>query len=108
MARLWDLRTLRSAAFSSSFKPFPLISLIVAIGTLGTLIVETSRYSTNYTHMTANKIDVIDMACEEYSQEILGFTNIIASGNFTPYYDPIVATSSPTLTPVGDSDFLLL
>ncbi|GKG18583.1 hypothetical protein Tco_0372881 [Tanacetum coccineum] len=58
--------------------------------------------------MTANKIDVIDMACEEYSQEVLGFTDIIASGNSTLYYDPIVATSSPTLTPFGDSDFLLL
>ncbi|GJY14027.1 reverse transcriptase domain-containing protein [Tanacetum coccineum] len=69
---------------------------------------QTSRYSANYTHMTANKIDVIDMACEEYSQEVLGFTDIIASGNSTPYYDPIVATSSPTLTPFGDSDFLLL
>ncbi|GJT06239.1 reverse transcriptase domain-containing protein [Tanacetum coccineum] len=69
---------------------------------------QTSRYSANYTHMTANKIDVIDMACEEYSQEVLGFTDIIASGNSTPYDDPIVATSSPTLTPFGDSDFLLL
>ncbi|GJV72873.1 reverse transcriptase domain-containing protein [Tanacetum coccineum] len=39
---------------------------------------QTSRYSANYTHMTANKIDVIDMACEEYSQEVLGFTDIIA------------------------------
>ncbi|GKA46471.1 hypothetical protein Tco_0739354 [Tanacetum coccineum] len=25
----------------------------------------------------------------------------------TPYYDPVVSTSSPTLTPFGDSDFLL-
>nr|GEV48085.1 reverse transcriptase domain-containing protein [Tanacetum cinerariifolium] len=25
----------------------------------------------------------------------------------TPYYDPIVSTSAPTLTPFGDSDFLL-
>ncbi|GJS07750.1 reverse transcriptase domain-containing protein [Tanacetum coccineum] len=45
---------------------------------------QTSRYSANYTHMTANKIDVIDMACEEYSQEVLGFTDTIASGNSTP------------------------
>nr|GFA29500.1 reverse transcriptase domain-containing protein [Tanacetum cinerariifolium] len=30
---------------------------------------QTSRYSTNYNDMTANRIDVIDMACEEYSQE---------------------------------------
>ncbi|GJV36086.1 reverse transcriptase domain-containing protein [Tanacetum coccineum] len=47
------------------------------------------------------------MACEEYSQEVLGFSNVISSGNPTPYYDPIVSTSSPTLTPFGDSDFLL-
>nr|GEV11812.1 reverse transcriptase domain-containing protein [Tanacetum cinerariifolium] len=32
---------------------------------------------------------------------------MIAIGNPTPYYDPIVSTSSPTLTPFGDSDFLL-
>ncbi|GKG11306.1 hypothetical protein Tco_0342706, partial [Tanacetum coccineum] len=57
--------------------------------------------------MTANRIDAIDMACEEYSQEVLGFSNVISSGNPTPYYDPIVSTSFPTLTPFGDSNFLL-
>ncbi|GJZ51042.1 reverse transcriptase domain-containing protein [Tanacetum coccineum] len=41
------------------------------------------------------------------SQEVLGFSDVIASGNPTPYYDPIISTSSPTLTPFGDSDFLL-
>ncbi|GJU20439.1 reverse transcriptase domain-containing protein [Tanacetum coccineum] len=56
---------------------------------------------------TVNKIDVIDMACDEYSQEVLGFSNVIASGNPTPYSEPIVSTASPTLTPFGDSDFLL-
>ncbi|GKA64014.1 reverse transcriptase domain-containing protein [Tanacetum coccineum] len=40
-------------------------------------------------------------------EEVLGFSDVIASGNPTPYYDPIVSTSSPTLTPFGDSDFLL-
>ncbi|GJV68656.1 reverse transcriptase domain-containing protein [Tanacetum coccineum] len=40
--------------------------------------------------------------------QVLGFSDVIASGNPTPYYDPIVSTSSPTLTPFGDSDFLLL
>nr|GEY34482.1 reverse transcriptase domain-containing protein [Tanacetum cinerariifolium] len=69
---------------------------------------QTSRYSANYSDMTANRIDVIDMACEEYSQEILGFSDVIASGNPTPYYDPIVSTSSLTLTLFGDSDFLAL
>nr|GEV28764.1 reverse transcriptase domain-containing protein [Tanacetum cinerariifolium] len=34
---------------------------------------QTSRYSANYSDMTANRIDIIDMACEEYSQEVLGF-----------------------------------
>nr|GFC38622.1 reverse transcriptase domain-containing protein [Tanacetum cinerariifolium] len=67
---------------------------------------QTSRYSANYNDMTANRIDVIDMACEEYSQEVLGFSYVIASGNPTPYYDPIVSTLSLTLTPFGDSDFL--
>ncbi|GKF22021.1 hypothetical protein Tco_0074343, partial [Tanacetum coccineum] len=40
--------------------------------------------------------------------EVLGFSNVIASGNPTPGYDPIVSNSSPTVTPFGDSDFLLL
>nr|GEU50432.1 reverse transcriptase domain-containing protein [Tanacetum cinerariifolium] len=68
---------------------------------------QTSRYSANYNDMMANRIDVIDMACKEYSQEVLGFSDVITSGNPTPYYDPIVSTSSLTLTPFGDSDFLL-
>nr|GEX55278.1 reverse transcriptase domain-containing protein [Tanacetum cinerariifolium] len=68
---------------------------------------QTSRYSANYNDMMANRIDVIDMSCKEYSQEVHGFFNVIASGNPTPYYDPIVSTSSLTLTPFGDSDFLL-
>nr|GFA03121.1 reverse transcriptase domain-containing protein [Tanacetum cinerariifolium] len=68
---------------------------------------QTLRYSANYNDMTANRIDVIDMACEEYSQEVLGFFNSIASGNPTPYYESIISTNSPTLTPFGNSDFLL-
>nr|GEU65600.1 DNA-directed DNA polymerase [Tanacetum cinerariifolium] len=67
---------------------------------------QTLRYSANYNDMTANRIDVIDMACEEYSQEVLGFSNVIASGNPTPYYDPIVSTTSLTLTPFGIKAFL--
>ncbi|GJQ96152.1 reverse transcriptase domain-containing protein [Tanacetum coccineum] len=34
------------------------------------------------------------MDCEEYSQEVLGFSDVIASGNPTPYYDPNRFTSS--------------
>nr|GEX95530.1 reverse transcriptase domain-containing protein [Tanacetum cinerariifolium] len=68
---------------------------------------QTMRYSANYNQMTANKIDVIEMACEEYSQEVLSFSDVTASGNPTPHYDPIILTMYPTLTPFGDSDFLL-
>nr|GEZ79472.1 hypothetical protein [Tanacetum cinerariifolium] len=68
---------------------------------------QTSRYSANYNDKTAKHIDVIDMACEEFSQEVLGFSDTISSGNPTPFYDPIVSTTSPTLTPFGNSDFLL-
>nr|GEU63826.1 reverse transcriptase domain-containing protein [Tanacetum cinerariifolium] len=68
---------------------------------------QNSRYSANYSDMTANRIDIIDIACEEYSQEVLGFSDVIVSGNPTPYYDPIVSTTSLTLTPFENSDFLL-
>nr|GEZ02026.1 reverse transcriptase domain-containing protein [Tanacetum cinerariifolium] len=43
----------------------------------------------------------------EYSQEVMGFSDVIATGNPTPYYDRIVSTTSLTLTPFGESDFLL-
>nr|GEX85648.1 reverse transcriptase domain-containing protein [Tanacetum cinerariifolium] len=36
---------------------------------------QTSRYSANYIDMMANRIDVIDMAYEQYSQEVLGFSD---------------------------------
>nr|GEZ58804.1 reverse transcriptase domain-containing protein [Tanacetum cinerariifolium] len=68
---------------------------------------QTSRYSANYNDMTANQIDVINMACEEYSKEVFGFSDVIASGNPTPYYVLIVFTTSSTLTPFENSDFLL-
>nr|GEX88023.1 reverse transcriptase domain-containing protein [Tanacetum cinerariifolium] len=68
---------------------------------------QTTRYSANYNDMTAKRIDIIDMACEEYSQEFLGFSDTISSGNPIPFYDLLVSTTSPTLTPFGNSDFLL-
>nr|GEY38148.1 reverse transcriptase domain-containing protein [Tanacetum cinerariifolium] len=64
---------------------------------------QTSRYFANYDAELINQIDVIDVACKEYSQEVLGFS---VSGNPTPSTEPIVSTSSPTLTLFGDSDFL--
>ncbi|GKF96443.1 hypothetical protein Tco_0289178, partial [Tanacetum coccineum] len=53
------------------------------------------------------KVDLIDVTCEIYSQEVLGFSDSVAYNNPSPYYDPIVSTSSPTLTSFDESDFLL-
>nr|GEX93811.1 reverse transcriptase domain-containing protein [Tanacetum cinerariifolium] len=54
-----------------------------------------------------NKVDLIDATCEEYSQEVLGFADVISDEVFTPYYEPIVSNSSPTLTPFNESEFYL-
>nr|GFD30923.1 reverse transcriptase domain-containing protein [Tanacetum cinerariifolium] len=55
-----------------------------------------------------NKVDLIDATCEEYSQEVLGFTDVISNEVSTPYYKPIVSNSSQNLTPFNESNFLLL
>ncbi|GKA00941.1 reverse transcriptase domain-containing protein [Tanacetum coccineum] len=39
--------------------------------------------------------------------KILGFSEVSANGNSTPYFEPIVDTTSPTLTPFEGSDFIL-
>nr|GEX18208.1 reverse transcriptase domain-containing protein [Tanacetum cinerariifolium] len=50
--------------------------------------------------------DLIDVFEGELTL-LLDFSDVIGSFNPTPYYDLIVSTSSSTLTPFGDSDFLL-
>nr|GEU88724.1 reverse transcriptase domain-containing protein [Tanacetum cinerariifolium] len=45
--------------------------------------------------------------CEEYVQEVLGFFDNSKSGNPTPISDPIIALSSPSLTPFEGGDFIL-
>nr|GEU57855.1 hypothetical protein [Tanacetum cinerariifolium] len=55
-----------------------------------------------------NMVDLIDVTCEEYSQEVLGFTDVVSNEVSTPYYEPIVSNSSQNLTPFNASDFLLL
>ncbi|GKA45806.1 reverse transcriptase domain-containing protein [Tanacetum coccineum] len=41
----------------------------------------------------------------EYSQEVLGFSDSVAYNNPSPHFDPIVSTSSPTLTPFDERYF---
>nr|GEV16262.1 DNA-directed DNA polymerase [Tanacetum cinerariifolium] len=46
-------------------------------------------------------------SCEEYVQEVLGFFDNSKSGNPTLISDPIIALSSPSLTPFEGGDFIL-
>ncbi|GJT86997.1 reverse transcriptase domain-containing protein [Tanacetum coccineum] len=78
---------------------------------------QTMRYSSTYDDMSVNRIDVIDIACEEYAQEVLGFSNNSTGGNPTPTSEPIIShkihsgtfisDSSLSLTPFEGSDFIL-
>ncbi|GJY03665.1 reverse transcriptase domain-containing protein [Tanacetum coccineum] len=67
---------------------------------------DTKTFSYN-TIESVNRIDVIDVACEEFAQEVLGFLNISESGNTTPTLEPILSTSPPSLTPFRGGEFML-
>ncbi|GJU35418.1 hypothetical protein Tco_1183772 [Tanacetum coccineum] len=67
---------------------------------------QTSRYSSDHYAESVNQIDIIDVACDEYSQEVFGFSDGFKSGNPTST-DPIIATSFPSLTPYEGGDFIL-
>ncbi|GKC51168.1 reverse transcriptase domain-containing protein [Tanacetum coccineum] len=67
---------------------------------------QTSRYSYNDAE-SVNRIDVIDVSCEEYAQEVLGLSNSSTSGNPIPSLDPIFSTLFPSLTPFEGGDFIL-
>nr|GFA91649.1 reverse transcriptase domain-containing protein [Tanacetum cinerariifolium] len=54
-----------------------------------------------------NRIDVIDVACEEYVQDVLGFFDNSKSGSPTPTSDHIISYSSRSFTPFEGSDFIL-
>nr|GEZ48839.1 reverse transcriptase domain-containing protein [Tanacetum cinerariifolium] len=51
---------------------------------------QTMRYSSTYDDTLVNRVDVIDVACEDFMQDV-----------------PIVKSSLPTLTSFGESDFFL-
>nr|GEZ32899.1 reverse transcriptase domain-containing protein [Tanacetum cinerariifolium] len=79
---------------------------------------QTMRYSSTYDDNSVNRVDVIGIACEEFVQDVLVFQYNSKSSNPTlvsdpiiyesdSYKEPIVKSSSPTLTPFGESDFFL-
>nr|GEV71436.1 DNA-directed DNA polymerase [Tanacetum cinerariifolium] len=67
---------------------------------------QTLKYSYNDAE-SINRVDVIDVACEEYVQEVLGFSDNSKSGNPIPTSDPIIALSSPSLSPFEEGNFIL-
>ncbi|GJX86887.1 reverse transcriptase domain-containing protein [Tanacetum coccineum] len=64
---------------------------------------DTKTFSYNIIELV-NQVDVIDIACEEYVQEIL---EISESGNPTSTSDLMIDSRSPSFTPFGGSDFLM-
>nr|GFB26481.1 hypothetical protein [Tanacetum cinerariifolium] len=79
---------------------------------------QTMRYSLTYDDNSVNQVDVIDIACEEFIQDVLDFQYNFKSSNPTlvsnPSFseetksefckEPIVKSSSPTLTPFGEKE----
>nr|GEZ09069.1 DNA-directed DNA polymerase [Tanacetum cinerariifolium] len=76
------------------------------------------RYSLTYNDTSMNRVDVIDIACEDFVQDVLDFQYNPKSSSPTLFLDdlisesdtckvPIVKSSSPTLTLFGESDFFL-
>ncbi|GKG27676.1 hypothetical protein Tco_0406003, partial [Tanacetum coccineum] len=68
---------------------------------------QTTRYSSTYDDSSINRIDIIDVACEEFSQEVLGFSNNSSSGNPTPSSEPILSSTTPSFTPFEGGYFIL-
>ncbi|GKB94757.1 hypothetical protein Tco_0980894 [Tanacetum coccineum] len=64
---------------------------------------DTTSFSYNIIE-SVNRVDVIDIACEEYVQEVL---EISESGNPTSTSDLMIDSRSPSFTPFGGSDFLI-
>nr|GFB09484.1 reverse transcriptase domain-containing protein [Tanacetum cinerariifolium] len=54
-----------------------------------------------------NKVDLIDATCEEYSQEVLGFTDDVSNEVSSPIYEPIISNSSQNLIDVHEGEITL-
>ncbi|GJY74248.1 reverse transcriptase domain-containing protein [Tanacetum coccineum] len=80
----------------------PRVPLILGRPFLKMELGQTLRYSYNNSE-SVNRIDVIDVSCEEYVQEVLGFSDSSKSGNLTP----ILSTSFHSLTLFEGGDFIL-
>ncbi|GKE84134.1 reverse transcriptase domain-containing protein, partial [Tanacetum coccineum] len=69
----------------------------------------TSKYPRKYGDELIHKIDILDITCEDHFYEVLNVQKSInpMSGSPIPSSNPVVTSISPSLTPFGDSDFIL-
>ncbi|GJX42253.1 reverse transcriptase domain-containing protein [Tanacetum coccineum] len=81
----------------------PRVPLILGRPFLRTALGDTKTISYNIIE-SVNRVDVIDIACEEYVQEVL---EISKSGNLASSSDLMIDSRSPSFTPFGGSDFLM-
>nr|GFB60999.1 reverse transcriptase domain-containing protein [Tanacetum cinerariifolium] len=79
---------------------------------------QTMRYSSTYDDTSVNRVDVIDVTCEDFVQDVLDFQynpksinpTMVSAGLISENDSckvPIVKSSSLTLTLFGESDFIL-
>nr|GEY49602.1 retroelement Pol polyprotein-like [Tanacetum cinerariifolium] len=68
---------------------------------------QTTRYSSTYDDLSVNQIDIIDVAREEYAQEVFSFSSNSSGGSPTSTFEPILSDSSHSLTLFAESDFIL-
>nr|GEX21905.1 reverse transcriptase domain-containing protein [Tanacetum cinerariifolium] len=66
---------------------------------------QTSRYPANFNDITTNRIDVIDMACEEYSQEVLGFLQCDSDDFLLEEVDAFLALEDDLTLPKVDNSY---
>ncbi|GJU36076.1 reverse transcriptase domain-containing protein [Tanacetum coccineum] len=90
------------------FEPDPRVPLILRRCFLNTSRALIDMYEGELTLRVDNEAITYNLDQTSRYSEVLGFSDVIASGNPTPGYDPIVSNSSSTFTPFGDSDFQLL
>ncbi|GKC76608.1 hypothetical protein Tco_1127382, partial [Tanacetum coccineum] len=69
----------------------------------------TSKYPRKHGDESIHKIDILDIICEDHFHEVLNVQKSInpMSVRPTPSSNPVFTSLSPSLSPFGDSDFIL-
>ncbi|GJS67010.1 reverse transcriptase domain-containing protein [Tanacetum coccineum] len=76
---------------------------------LGRPFLRTAHALVDHGDESIHKIAILDITCEDHFHEVLNVQKSInpLSGSPIPSSDPVVVSLSPSLTPFGNSDFIL-